>query len=343
MNLSPLPSPPSVPPIKVIPIDHSQPPTPYSPRTKKRAAAFTDMRWLKVQEFLEGSNLDKNSKTAYERELKRWLGWTDLGWHEVKSRHLAQYKKHLSETPTTRGRARAKSSVNVAVTALRSFFRWMSTVYPDLVPTNPAAHLKMEKVPLPPPQNLSPEQLTLIWAALDQLGTTRLRDTALVHILRYGGLREEEAVSLNIGSLVEGRYLFIADTKTNEPREVPLPKVAIAALWQYLDWRKAKGEELTADRPLFLSHHQGHKGERLTPGGVYLSIARLGKMTGIEGLHPHLFRHTYASELLRQGLDPKHAMKLTGHADAATFTRYTKGAEMEAAQQAYYRAIGEEP
>jgi integrase/recombinase XerD len=58
-------------------------------------------------------------------------------------------------------------------------------------------------------------------------------------------------------------------------------------------------------------------------------------------LHPHQLRHTYATGLFRQGLDPTHARRLLGHSSEQTTRRYTQAVEAEAAEAAYYRLIGE--
>lgn len=83
-------------------------------------------------------------------------------------------------------------------------------------------------------------------------------------------------------------------------------------------------------------------GERLSYHGIYFAIEKIGELAEIPDLHPHAFRHSYATELLLQGLDPTHARKLTGHKNELAFKRYTFRSEQEAAISAYYKAISEE-
>jgi integrase/recombinase XerD len=175
---------------------------------------------------------------------------------------------------------------------------------------------------------------------LEQLGETKPRDLALIHLLSHG-LRAGEIVALNVGAF-DGRLLFLADTKTNEPRLVPLRKASAQGLQAYLDWRQARGEVLSEDSPLLLSHHQGRRGERLSYHGLHFAIERIGELAELPQLHPHQFRHTYATELLLQGVDPMHAKRLTGHRSEQAFKRYTLRSEQEAAIAAFYRAVGEE-
>jgi integrase/recombinase XerD len=335
----------SLPPIKLIPLENGDE-APAKGATQlgsksTKIKAPTDIRLVKVLEFLRSNNLAPNSRKLYERELKRFLGWTQLHYHELRPRHLGLYKEYLrDEVKTDAEKPLSKSSINAGVAALKSFFKWMCYTYPDIIATNPTLGMKLEKVPLPPAQSLTPEQMERVWAALELLGETKQRDTALVHILSHG-LRAGEIVELNVGSF-DGKLLFLPDTKTNEPRLVPLKKESREVLLEYLRRRIESGEQLNSLTPLMISHHASYKGERLSYHGIYFAVEKIGELAGIEDLHPHSFRHTYATDLLLLGVDPSHARKLTGHQSDKAFRRYTLRSEQEAAIAAYYRAIGEE-
>ncbi|MHC5723041.1 MAG: tyrosine-type recombinase/integrase [Nostoc sp.] len=330
-----------LPPIKLIPIEDTAltRETGGSKRLTKTIAP-TDIRLVKVLEFLRSNNLAPNSRKLYERELKRFLAWSELHYHELRPRHFALYKEYLrDELRTDVAKPLSKSSINAGIAALKSFFKWMCYTYPDIIATNPTLGIKLEKVPLPPAQSLTPEQMERVWSALELLGETRQRDTALLNILSHG-LRAGEVVELNVGSF-DGKLLFLPNTKTNEPRLVPLKKESREVLAQYLRSREQQGEVLTSLSPLMISHHASYKGERLSYHGIYFAIEKIGELAQIVDLHPHSFRHTYATDLLLLGVDPSHARKLTGHQSEKAFRRYTLRSEQSAAIAAYYRAIGE--
>jgi integrase/recombinase XerD len=328
----------SLPAIKLIAVNHE---ARHLTQLGEARRPPTDIRFVKVLEFLRSNNLSLNSRKLYERELKRFLGWSELHYHELRPRHLGQYKEYLmSEVQTDAGKPLSKSSINAGLAAIKSFFKWLTMTYPELLATNPTIGVKLEKIPLPPAQSLTPEQMEKVWAALELLGETKQRDTALVHILSHG-LRAGEIVELNVGSF-DGKLLFLPDTKTNEPRLVPLRKESREVLTEYLRSRCDGGEELNSLTPLMISHHASYKGERLSYHGIYFAVEKIGEIAGIEDLHPHSFRHTYATDLLLLGVDPGHARKLTGHQSEKAFRRYTLRSEQQAAIAAYYRAIGEE-
>ena len=339
-------SPDHFPPIKLIPFPTvaAEPTTriPKKPARGTRIQTPHDLRWVKVQEFLRSSGLSPNTRRSYERELKRFLNWTELHWQELRSRHMGHYKEYLMEQVETDQKKRlSKNSINTALTALKSFFNWFILTYPEILSANPTVGVKFERVPIPPAQSLIPEQVEKVWKALESLDETRQRDTVLIHILMHG-LRAGEAVSLNLAAF-DGKLLFLAETKNDEPRLVPLCRASRQVVKDYLQWREAQGEVLTGDRPLLLSHHNVRKGERLSYHGVYFAVERIGKLAGIPELHPHSFRHSYGTNLLLLGLDPSHAKLLLGQLSDKAFRRYTLRSEQEAAIKAYYRAIGEEP
>jgi integrase/recombinase XerD len=319
------------------------------PRQRGKGATLrltpTDIRSVKVREFLNAGGFEPNTRRNYERELYRFLLWSELLWSEIKPHHLnAHYLRYLTEeVRTSQGKPLSTSSRNLAVMALRSFFAWLHKTYPDLVPTNPAIGLKGKAIPLPEAQSLTDAEQVLVWGAVAQRGETQLRDRALIHILSHG-LRAGEVVDLNIGAIrnhstdgFTGKVLFIANTKTDRPRIVPIDPAAWIEIESYLESRSSEGEELSHDRPLMLSHHVTRRGERLTYHGVYFAIEKIGELAKLPNLHPHLFRHTYLTELLLDNIDPSHARRLGGIESETVFRRYTLRAEQEAAINAFFR------
>jgi integrase/recombinase XerD len=327
----------SLPAIRVISLTASNP----TPPRPEYPLPVTDLRWFLVEEFLNSASLAANSRKAYQRELRRFTDWTELGWSDLKSRHLAQYKQFLMEATSARqNKPLSPSSINAALTALKSFFGWACLIHPNRVPVNPTLGVKFEKVALPPAQSLTEQEMERVWAALEGLGEeTGTRDRALIHLLSHG-LRAGEVVDLNLAAF-DGRILFLADTKTNEPRLVPLRQESVRVMGCYLEERRSTGETLSPDRPLILSVQGARKGERLSYHGIYFVVEKIGNLAGLPDLHPHLFRHTYATDLLLMGVDPAHARRLTGHKSEQAFQRYTLRGEQQAAIEAFYRAIGE--
>ncbi len=355
-------------------------------RPRLPAPDASDPRLPVVATFLASERLQPNSRKAYQRELYRFLVWSEMDWDAFTPADLALYKDDLKVVKAVDG-GTSVNSVNVALTALRSFFNWycaqpVAAGQPARV--NPTLGVKFERVPLPPPKDVSETALEWLAVALTYTGETQLRDRALVQVLGHG-LRAGELVSLDVGRY-DGQRVQIEHTKTHEPRTVPLSQAGRTALNQYLAARTAAGEVLTPERPLV--HSYSRRRERLSDHGVYQVVKRLGTLAAqlcledwlsqqrdvsqdvstavrtlsaesllalsaslpsgvwsvaseLVNLHPHQLRHTYATGLFRQGLDPTHARRLLGHSSEQTTRRYTQAVEAEAAERAFYRLMGE--
>jgi hypothetical protein len=92
-------------------------PTPASRRSLRGRPAQistpTDIRWPVVQEYLRSSSLLPNSRKLYERELKRFLSWTQCRWSELQSRHLGLYKAYLMELEVAAGKKQVAQSAGL--------------------------------------------------------------------------------------------------------------------------------------------------------------------------------------------------------------------------------------
>lgn len=299
-------------------------------------ASPIDLRSLRVEEFLKARSLCANSKTAYRRELRRFLAWTERPISQITPRQIVQYKAYLEESL-------AESSINRALSALKSFFGWLIEAYPDSLSTNPTKAVALNKLSSPPAFDLSDFEVEALVTAIAQLPEARQkRDAALVAVLLHG-LRAGEVAALNLGDY-DGIRLTIRKGKDDSGGTVPLNRQARQCLNAYLEERRHTGERFSKNRSLFLSCSPIHlKGERLGYQGIYYTIKELGQKAGIAKLTPHRLRHTYATKLLLKGIDSLHARTLTRHKSEANFKRYAKRALSAAAERAFYEAIGEEP
>lgn len=293
-----------------------------------------DVRIVRVNEFFSNHAFSANTRRNYDRELRRFLAWTDKPWHEMTPRLLGQYRVYLVQE------LKRPTSVNLALSALKSFFNWFCETYPDHLAQAPT-QFEFEKVPAATPKNLQPEQVAALHQVLQSQNTmVGLRDLALVAVLSHG-LRAAEAVALNVGSY-DGRMLLVSRSKDYSQGRVPLKKEACDAIQAYLDERTVEGEELLPESPLLVSYHpKSAGGARLTYSGLYRLVKQWGEAAGLPDLHPHQFRHTYATELLLLGMDSFKAMALTGHRSDKVFDRYVKASREAAAAQEFYRLIGE--
>jgi len=176
---------------------------------------------------------------------------------------------------------------------------------------NPARRLPLPKVSKNLPVVLSAEQVQALLAAAEDPG-----HRLLVLLLLSTGLRRSEAAAITLDQIdLEHRQLRVRG-KGNKERMVPLTADVVEAIGQHLASR-----EPTSHNHLFISSVTG---EPLTGGGVYKVIRPLLKRAGLDGqgITPHKLRHTFATHLVRNGVDVKTVQELLGHADLGTTAKY---------------------
>ena len=155
----------------------------------------------------------------------------------------------------------------------------------------------------------------LDWSQVEQIvaGERKPRDRAILALLAYGGLRRGEVMAADVGDYSREAPSLLVHGKGNKDRVVPLHAVAQAALDAYLATRRG----LDPVHPLFVSWRG-----RITKQVVVLLCKRVSRRIG-RRLHPHLFRHTFATELLNRRADLRVIQTLLGHESLATTEIYT--------------------
>lgn len=296
--------------------------------TQNKAIAASDLRQVKIEEFLSARSLQSKSRKAYQSDLQIFMDWNDSAWGEVTRRKVTQFKIYLIKE-----RGLALSSVNRVLQTLKTFYRWL--LRSDYVTADPTITVQLERLPEATSQDLDEDEVLKIYEAI-ALSKYPERDRAIFTVLLHG-LRAEELCNLNVGNYLNGE-LVIPVAKWDSKGEVPLTKLGLSHLDSYLDWCKAKGVELLLESPLFVSYSNRSQGKRLTYWGVRHLMDDLSEKTGID-LHAHRGRHTFATNLIvKYELEASLAMELTRHRDIRSFKRYTNRKNKLAAKRAFLKA-----
>ncbi len=208
-------------------------------------------------------------------------------------------------------------SVRRKLAAVRSLFKFLRQE--EILTNNPAVRLRTPKAPQRLPEVMSAEttndMLDAIPEKIDEK-PSKERDLAFLELLYGCGIRVGELVGINIDDLdVSERWLRVRG-KGNKERQVPVPEHVVAAIERYLAVRQAaKGE-----RALFVNR----RGTRLSDRHIRTLVKLYALLTtGDSTVHPHSFRHAYATHLLAEGADLRAIQELLGHARLSTTQKYT--------------------
>ena len=211
------------------------------------------------------------------------------------------------------------STVDRHISAVKGFHRFL--VREGLAHSNPADALQLPRAPERLPDVLSIAQMDELLSQPLEPGAAPLRDRAIVEVLYGCGLRASELVGLDVGDLMLDQGLLLVTGKGDKQRVVPIGGTGLTALQDYLD--RARPElcrPYAAPTPaVFLNA----RGGRLTRRSVHTVVARAGRSIGVENLHPHTLRHSFATHLLEGGADLRVIQEILGHSDLSTTQIYT--------------------
>ena len=295
----------------------------------------TELRGLRVDEFLQARSLAPKTQKAYRQDLQAFLNWTDKAWGEVTPRQIAQFKGYLLRQDEQSGqRVLSDATVRRVLGTLKNFYGWL--VRSRYVSVDPTTEVDLPKLKEPEAQNLKDAEVEQIYQVV-ALSSLPERNVALVSVLLHG-LRAEEVSSLDVEDY-DGRRLRIREAKADSKGWVPLTNEGRADLDEYLGWRRTNGEVLSPESPLFVSYLRRNGGKRLGYDGIRKLMDWVAEQTGID-FHAHQFRHTFATNLVLQGMNPYHVMTLTRHRSVQSFRRYTRAADQAAAEAAFDEITG---
>ena len=290
-----------------------------------------------ITDFLDYCDIIKglSSKTLenYGRFLKRFTDWLvkeglgSLKPHELSSKHIYHYRLFLSRSKSQKdGRELKKSTQNYYLIALRSLLTYF--VAKDILA------LPADKIILAKEKNtkkvsfLNLDQIERL--LLSPAGKTiiDLRDRAILEVLFSTGMRVGELIALdrdqiNIEHIKRKNFgdLELPITgKGGYTRTVYFSPRALDAISRYLSLRK------DTDPALFVNFRKDKKVEtkRLTTRSVERLIKHYAKIAGLPiSTTQHTLRHSYATDLLEQGVDLRTIQEFLGHRNIVTTQIYT--------------------
>lgn len=270
-----------------------------------------------IGRFLEHLALERRMSGLtvkhYARDLAAFADWCDeagiAAWNDVDSEHVRRYSAGVYR------RGLSSRSIQRRLSAARTFFRYLKREH--RVRSNPVEAVSAPKAAKRLPGNLDADRMARL---LDIPGDSTIvrRDRAMLELLYSSGLRLAELADLDSGDIDLADATVRVTGKGNKDRIVPVGRMALTALRQWLEVRAefaAAGESA-----LFVSN----RGSRLSHRAIQARVRHWGRQQGIDTrVYPHLFRHSFATHLLESSHDLRGVQELLGHANIATTQVYT--------------------
>lgn len=233
---------------------------------------------------------------------------------------------------------RSGQTVKGYVQTIKSWLLYLEAE--DLVNLHTRERIKLPRVPKRLIKTLSPTTIDMLFAAVRFGGSSpwlRLRDTAILHLLLDTGIRAGELCRLRRRDidLDDDPHVRVVGKGDKERQVGPLSPECVRACRRYL---RAVGP-LAGDSPFFLSRHQ----KALTVWGLDQLLYRLRDHAGLRGeveVRAHVFRHTYALDRIRDGMDVHRLSKLLGHTSLLVTEGYLRDFDQREARRSPGRATG---
>ncbi len=257
--------------------------------------------------------LSPHTDSSYARDLAALARYCDREHITDLARLDSQHVRLFAARSHAAGLA--PRSVQRRLSAVRTFCDFL--VREGALAANPALDIRAPKAGKRLPAALDPDRITQLLniTATDPLA---LRDRALMELAYSSGLRLAEIVGLDTGDLDVSDRTVRVQGKGGKTRILPVGRPALAALRSWLAARRAlvKGDEPA----VFV----GRGGRRISARAVQLRVAGWARRQGLGvHVHPHLFRHSFATHLLESSRDLRGVQELLGHADISTTQVYT--------------------
>lgn len=255
---------------------------------------------------------------SYRREIQHFMDYMKKeminDFNDVRYPFLRGYLMELHQKQLSH------SSINHKLTSLRSFYRFLQKE--EYVDDNPFMLIESLKEAKRNPDFLYVDEMIQLLDSIDTSSSLGRRNKAMLELMYASGLRCSEVVHLTLSCLDFSRQVLLIHGKGNKDRYVPFHDYAASCLKDYIQEDREELMKIT---------HQDHdfvfvnkNGKPLTNRGVQNIVDRVASQyDATKKIHPHTFRHSFATHLLERGADLRIVQELLGHENLSTTQVYT--------------------
>lgn len=252
------------------------------------------------------SYCEEKTITYYEENLTKFIEY-------VADQELTRdiYIKYIYEL---RKKNIKNTSIRTYCRAIKAFSHWL--LDNEYIEKDITYNVKLPRedkeivVPLSEDEVIKIDNVILIPVFSDSI--LYLRNALIVHLMLDAGLRKSEVINLNVNDIdLDKNVIYINNSKYNKSRVIPLSSVIKNLYNAYLIDREYSEIGLMNNTPLLIKSDD----KRITSDTIKSLFRRLKKQSGIERIHPHLLRHTFATSYLMQGGNLEQLRIILGHSD----------------------------
>ena len=266
---------------------------------------------LQFMEYLEEYEEIHNFEEIEMMTFRSFIAYLNSPKRLEKDENTKDMKKKAKLKPVS------KRSINRKISALRTFFKYLQEI--KVIETNKASYINVPKFEKELPNVINRDDLNRLRHVISTEKITGIRDRLIIELLYSSGLRSIELINLSEFIIdIEEREIRVVG-KGNKERITFFSENAKKWLIKYIEEKKKQYANYTREVLIVNS-----KGKKLTTRSLRRLISAHAHEAGIEKeITPHVFRHSFATELLNNGVDIRYLQELLGHSSIAATQIYT--------------------
>ncbi|MBU6154691.1 MAG: tyrosine recombinase, partial [Bdellovibrionales bacterium] len=275
-----------------------------------------------IDQFIQYLKIDKGASvhtlTSYRRDLIQFEALNQTPLLERSEKDIESFLSSL------RKKGQEASSRARKISALRQFYKFL--IREEHLSEDPTLFIETPAKKGVLPKALTSDSMIRLLKGADQglpyrgshAQALKDRDRCMIYLLYATGLRVSELIALEVRRVDTEAGLLIVMGKRGKERAVPFPSMVSRLLVDYKN--QVRESFVPKSENLFL----GKNGHPLTRQAFWKTLKKIAIIAGIPtNLHPHMLRHTFATDLLKSGMNLRILQGLLGHADLQTTQVYT--------------------
>ncbi len=266
---------------------------------------------LQFMEYLEEYEEIHNFEEIEMMTFRSFIAYLNSPKRLEKDENVKSSNKKAKLKPVS------KRSINRKISALRTFFKYLQEI--KVIETNKASYINVPKFEKELPNVINRDDLNNLRHVINTEKITGIRDRLIIELLYSSGLRSIELINLSEFMIdIEEREIRVVG-KSDKERITFFSENAKKWLIKYIEEKKKQYANYTREVLIVNS-----KGKKLTTRSLRRLISAHAHEAGIEKeITPHVFRHSFATELLNNGVDIRYLQELLGHSSIAATQVYT--------------------
>lgn len=276
---------------------------------------------LYLRQYLDFLRLEKqvasNTINAYQNDITRYLQFLDdqniTSLKTVSQKEIRRFIDILNDIGL------GASSLARNISSLKSFHNFLESE--AIVEENPTHSIIIPKLSRSLPDVLSVTEIEELLALIDTKKASGVRDRAMLETIYGSGLRISELLNMSYQQLFLDDGLLRVYGKGSKERIVPLSEYSIYWIKEYLKFARNSFVKTGTQCPTLFVNQRGKSLSRM---GFWKILKKYLLKSGIQkDIHPHSFRHSFATHLLEGGAELRIVQELLGHSDISTTQIYT--------------------